>query len=91
MTGYAESARLKLERAVEHIDAVEALIEQWLDGDDYTIVSETDAGTGLTTARARVTAAPPARVGVLAGTPSRTCGRPSTTASTGSPRARWAS
>lgn len=63
----AESARLKLHRAVEHIDAAEDLVEQWLEGDDYTIVSESNPTTGLTTARARVKAGPPARLSVLAG------------------------
>jgi hypothetical protein len=67
VTREAESARLKLEKAVEHIDAVEEFVEQWLAGNDYTIVSETDSESGLTTARARVKAAPPARLGVLAG------------------------
>jgi hypothetical protein len=62
-----ESARLKLERAVEHIDAIEALVDEWLAGDDYAIVRETDAATGLTTARAQVAAGPPARLSVLVG------------------------
>jgi hypothetical protein len=63
----AESARLKLDRALDHIDAAEDLVEQWLEGDDYTIDSETDTTTGLTTARAKVKAGPPPRLSVLAG------------------------
>jgi hypothetical protein len=67
VTREAESARLKLDRAVEHIDAVEVFVDQWLAGSDYIIVTATDSKTGLTTARAQVKAGPPARLGVLAG------------------------
>ena len=67
MSVEAESGRLKLQRAVEHIDAAEELVARWLDGDDYTIVSGTDPATGLTTARAQVKRAPPARLSVLVG------------------------
>jgi hypothetical protein len=61
------SARLKLDRASEHIEAVEDLVECWLGTDAYTIRRDVDPETGYTVARAQVKGPPPPRLGILAG------------------------
>jgi hypothetical protein len=41
------SARLKLERAQEHIESLEEIVEDWLATDAYTVSRETDPGDWL--------------------------------------------
>jgi hypothetical protein len=60
-------ARLKLDRADEHIDAVEELVECWLGTDAYSISREVDAKSGNTTRRAKIKAPPPDRISIITG------------------------
>jgi hypothetical protein len=57
---------MKIQRALEHIAAVESAVGAWLATDAYSIVREQDA-TGLTALRVRLTQDPPARIALLVG------------------------
>ena len=61
------SAGLKLDRAREHIEALEIAVEDWLGTDAYTISCEIDPKTGDTVRRAQIEDPPPKRISVLAG------------------------
>jgi hypothetical protein len=61
------SARLKLERAQDHIECLADLVETWLETDAYTISSEIDPKTGYTVRRAKIKAPPPDQISIVAG------------------------
>lgn len=61
------SARLKLNRAREHVEAVDEYVERWLGTDAYTVVREKDPETGYTVARAKIQGAPPPELSLLIG------------------------
>jgi hypothetical protein len=61
------SARVKLDRAREHVEAAEDCIERWLGTDAYTIVREIDPETGYTVARAKIKSAPPIEISLVIG------------------------
>jgi hypothetical protein len=61
------SARLKLERAQEHIERLGELVEDWLETDAYTVSRETDPETGYTVRRAKIKSPPPHLISTVAG------------------------
>ncbi len=65
--GSFPSARLKLGRASEHIEAVEDAVECWLGTDAYAISREVDPKTGNTVRRAQIQSLPPTRISILVG------------------------
>jgi hypothetical protein len=62
-----QSARLKIDRAREHIQAVEDAVDVWLGTDAYMITREVDPETGYTLRRARIKEPPPSRISILIG------------------------
>jgi hypothetical protein len=61
------SARLKLERAKEHIESLDELVEDWIATDAYTVSREKDTETGYTVCRAKIKAPPPDQISIVAG------------------------
>jgi hypothetical protein len=58
---------LKLNRANEHIKAVELCVDDWLRTDAYTIVREINPETGDTVHRAKIKSPPPPEISLLIG------------------------
>jgi hypothetical protein len=61
------SAHLKLNRAGEHIETVNKLVEDWLRTDAYTISREKDPETGDTVRRAQIQCDPPPFISIVVG------------------------
>ena len=61
------SARLKVDRAREHVEAADECVERWLRTDAYTIFREKDSETGYTVAKAKIKVPPPAELSLLIG------------------------
>jgi hypothetical protein len=61
------SARLKIKRGREHLEAVEEAVDLWLGTDAYTISREVDPQTGDTVRRAQIKEAPPRCISLLIG------------------------
>jgi hypothetical protein len=57
----------KVDRAGEHIEQLRRLVQAWFRRDSYTIVSERDAKTGYTVARAKISEPPSPAIALVAG------------------------
>ncbi|MDA0164610.1 hypothetical protein OM076_30350 [Solirubrobacter ginsenosidimutans] len=62
-----EGSDLKLQRAREHIEAADELVDAYLDNGACTVVRTADERTGRTELRVQITAPPPARLALVIG------------------------